>query len=66
MLRELDENEALCVVASLIRNLFPIVSERQSRELAQAVLRGLDVRDLVLATREPPGTDRPVPTVRTR
>ncbi len=51
MLRELDEDEALAVVISLIRNLFPIVSEHQSRELAKAVIRDLAARDVSLAIR---------------
>lgn len=48
-MRELNEEEALGAVVVSIQRLFPVVSERQSRELARAVIRDLAGRGVVLA-----------------
>lgn len=48
-LRALNEQEALAAVVASVQHLFPAVSERQSRELARAVIRDLAGRGVVLA-----------------
>lgn len=48
-MRELNGEEALDAVVTSIRRLFPAVSERQSRQLADAVIRDLASRGVVLA-----------------
>ncbi len=54
-LREMDEEEALSAVMQPIRQLFPIVAEHQSRELARSVIRTLARDGVVLAKRREPG-----------
>ncbi|HEX4171596.1 MAG TPA: hypothetical protein VHY82_03880 [Acetobacteraceae bacterium] len=49
-LRALDEDEAVAAVVESVRRLFPLVTEHQSRELAQRVLRTLAGRGVTLAT----------------
>ncbi len=45
----LDEAEAVAAVAAAVRRLFTLVSERQARDLAGAVLRDLRRAGLHLA-----------------
>lgn len=45
---KLAQDEAVGVVAASARRLFPIVSEQQARELAQLMLRDLEVRGIRL------------------
>ena len=44
----LDQDEAIGVVAASARRLFPLVSERQAREMASLVLRDLQGRGISL------------------
>jgi hypothetical protein len=48
-LRALDEDEAVQAVVGSVRQLFPLVSEHQSRELARRVLLTLAERGITLA-----------------
>ena len=48
ILQELTEEQALSAVVSSIRQLFPIVGEGQSRELARSVIRSLAEGGIVL------------------
>jgi hypothetical protein len=52
-LHELTEEEALGAVVESIRNLFPFVTDKQSRELARAVIRRLANSGVVLSRRNP-------------
>jgi hypothetical protein len=47
--RRLQEAEALAAVVASVRQLFPLVTEKQSRELARRVIRNLADRGVVLA-----------------
>ena len=49
-MRALDEDEAVTAVVESVRDLFPLVTEHQSRELARRVLRTLASRGVTLAT----------------
>jgi hypothetical protein len=49
-LRALEEDEAVAAVVESVRQLFPLVTEHQSRELARRVLRTLAGRGVTLAT----------------
>jgi hypothetical protein len=48
-LRALDEDEALAAVVGSVQQLFPLVTEHQSRELGRRVLRSLARRGITLA-----------------
>ncbi len=48
---ELDRDEAVRVVAASARKLFPLVSERQAREMAALVLRDLEGCGMALVRR---------------
>jgi hypothetical protein len=48
-LRKLEEEEAIAVVVDSVRQLFPVVTERQSREPARRVLHALASRGVTLA-----------------
>jgi hypothetical protein len=48
-LRKLDEEEAIAAVVDAVHQLFPVVTERQSHELARQVLRALASRGVTLA-----------------
>ena len=48
MHEELGRDEAVDVVATSARRLFPIVSEQQARELARLMLRDLEARGVRL------------------
>jgi hypothetical protein len=48
-LHKLEEEEAIAVVVDSVRQLFPVVTERQSHELARQVLRALASRGVTLA-----------------
>ncbi len=52
-LRQLDEDKAVAAVVEAVRELFPLVTEHQSRELARRVLRTLAGRGISLAARLP-------------
>lgn len=54
-LRAMDEEETLSAVMQPIRQLFPIVAEDQTRELARSVIRTLARDGIVLAKRKEPG-----------
>jgi len=45
---QLDRAEAIRVVASSGRRLFPLISERQAREMAALVLQDLEARGIRL------------------
>ena len=49
--RQLDEEEAIAAVVDAVRELFPLVTERQSRELARRVLRKLAGHGISLAAK---------------
>lgn len=55
ILQELTEEQALSAVVASIRQLFPIVAENQSRELARSVIRSLAEGGIVLAVRQQAG-----------
>ncbi len=48
-LRKLEEEEAIAAVVDAVRQLFPVVTERQSHDLARQVLRALASRGVTLA-----------------
>ena len=48
-LRVLDEDEAVTAVVASVSQLFPLITEHQSRELARRVLRELATRGVTLA-----------------
>jgi hypothetical protein len=50
-LRQLDEEEAITAVVDAVRELFPLVTQSQSRELARRVLRTLASRGISLAAK---------------
>lgn len=56
----LEESEAIDAVAVAVRRLFGLISERQARDLAAAVLRDLRREGLHLVR----GTDDTLPPIR--
>ena len=53
--QELGRDEAVQVVAASARRLFPIISERQARDLASLVLRDLEAQGVRLIRDEAGG-----------
>ena len=58
-MRALDEDEAVTAVVESVQQLFPLVTEQQSRELARRVLRTLAKRGVTLATARQDGAPEP-------
>lgn len=62
-MRALDEDEAVTAVVEAVRQLFPLVTEQQSRELARRVLRTLANRGVTLATaQQKEAPEEPMPS----